>query len=416
MTERVRLYTSLPPAVTRTIAGAEVGASYVAECVRSWRRAGFDVVSLNGAHELDDLVRKGYEAECRQIPGERPAIDDVLAAVRASQASVAGIINADVLLMADPGLLRMAASGTDGMTLIERINIDADSLRPTGQSCSGFDAFIFATAPLARIDQGETFLFGHPWWDYWFPLAYVGAGGRLRKVDAPVLFHLQHQQRWNQEHFIANGRKTISWLRRSRSNLPGNIVAELPEFSDPDDISQGELERFGTWCFAELRTMAQPIEMPRQEGGAGQLGGLVALLDDPQRRTLIGELDGAEARVLAAARLRRAIDEISPAIGEQRIRSDEDALRVVDRAARILGARKATLLHFWTANVRSFRTSVRAQAAAVIPLRHAMKAMAEAVVALARAALVGLLRLLLSPDRFGRLKCFVDSHRRTPIR
>src|SRR5712672_3855222 len=117
MTERVKLYTSLPPELTRTIAGAEVGMSYLAECVRSWRRAGFDVVSLNGAQEIEAVVRQGYEAECRQISRERPTIDDFLAAIRASQASVAGIINADVLLIADSGLLRTAGDGEDGMTL-----------------------------------------------------------------------------------------------------------------------------------------------------------------------------------------------------------------------------------------------------------------------------------------------------------
>jgi hypothetical protein len=385
MTEKVKLYTSLPPEVTRTIGGAEVGTSYLAECVRSWRRAGFDVVSLNGAREIEVVARQGYEAEYRQIARDRPSIGDLLAAVRASQAPVAGIINADVLFMADPGLLRIAGNDAVGMTLFERINIDPANLRPTGRSCSGFDAFIFATAPLSRIDQGEEFLFGHPWWDYWFPLAYVAAGGRLRTASAPVLFHLDHKQKWRQEHLIANGRKAISCLRRLNGNLPDDVLAEIRRFATPGNISESEVELFGSWCFAKLRTMAEPIEARRQTSGSDLLGEFVALLDDPQNRILVGALDSAEARVLAAAEVSRAVDQMSPLVGHRPVRSNEDAVGVADRAARILGSRKATLSHFWTLNIRWFEKACRVQAVPFIALRNAMKAAAEALVAIARA-------------------------------
>ena len=375
-------FTSLPPELTRIVAGAEVGTSYLAECVRSWRRAGFDVVSLN-AQEIEAVARQGYEAECRPISGDRPTIDDFLAAIRASRASVAGIINADVLLVADPALLRIDGGGEDGMTLIERINIDPDSLRPNGQSCSGFDALVFATAPLSRIDQGEGFLFGHPWWDYWFPLAYAMAGGRLRTANTPVLFHLQHKQKWSREHFIANGRRTVSWLLRSQDKLPDDIVAEIRTFSNPGDLSEADLVIFGTWCFAKLRTMAKPIDVARPTSGSGSLGEFVALLGDPQHRALIGELNGAEARVLAADELIRAIDQISP-VGEQRIpRCNEDARRIVDRAAWILGSRKATLSHFWALNIRSFKRFRRGQAVTSAPLRSVVRALGEAFFAIA---------------------------------
>lgn len=402
MTEKVKLYTSLPPEVTRTIAGAEVGTAYLAECVRSWRRAGFDVVSLNGAQEIEAVVRQGYEAECRQISRDRPMINDFLAAIRASRAPVAGIINADVLLIADPGLLAIAGNGAGSMTLIERVNIDPVNLRPTGQSCSGFDALFFATAPLSRIDHGEEFLFGHPWWDYWFPLAYAAAGGRLRTLSVPVLFHLQHKQKWRQEHFVANGRKAISCLLRSQSSLPDDIVAQIRKFSKPGDLSASELELFGIWCFAKLRTMAEPIEGRRQTNSVDLLGELVELLDNPRSRLLIGELDNAEARVVAAGELVRAIDQMSHLVGEQHIvRSNEDARRVADQAACILGSRKATLSHFWALNIRSLKRVCRAQAVAFIPLRNAVK------------ALVGELGSL---GRLGKLKCFVDTYLRRPVR
>jgi hypothetical protein len=349
VTEKVKLYTSLPPEVTRVIAGTEVGAAYLAECVRSWRRAGFDVISLNSVQEIEVLVGQGYAAEYLQVSRDRPAIDDFLTAIRGSRAAVAGIINADVLLLAEPGLLAAACDGADGMTLIERINIDPDSLRPTGRSCFGFDAFIFATAPLSRIDRGEEFLFGHPWWDYWFPIAYAAAGGRLRAIKAPVLFHLQHQHKWNPEHHVANARKTVRCLLRLKGNLPDDLLAEIRKFSNSEDRWEDELGSFASWCFARLRTMAEPIEIPRPASGSGPLGALVSLLSDPQNRTLVGELDNAEARVLDIS---EAIDRMSYSIWRQPIRSDEDVRCLADRAASILASPKATLSHFWALNIR----------------------------------------------------------------
>jgi hypothetical protein len=348
----------LPPRVSRTIAGAEVGMAYLAECVGSWRRAGFEVVSLNGASEID-AVRQGHQIECLRVAGERPSIQDFISVVRASQARIAGIINADVLLFADPGLLKVVVAKEDGMTLIERINVDAASLRPTGQSCSGFDVFIFATAPLSRMDPSEEFLFGHPWWDYWFPLAYVAAGGALRKIDAPALFHLQHEQKWRPEHFIANGRKIIRCLLRSQGSLPDDVFAEIRKFSGIGDIGEAELERFGTWCFAKLRAIAEPIELSRLANSSSLLTEFVTLLEDPEKRALMGELNGAEGRVLLAGELVGVVEQVWRWVGGRPARSGEEAPRLARFAASALASRKGTLLHFWRLNIRSFQRLAR---------------------------------------------------------
>jgi hypothetical protein len=349
MTEKVTLYTSLPPEVSRSIAGAEVGAAYLAECVRSWRRAGFDVVSLNSAQEIERLVRQRYAVEYLQVSRDRPAIDDFLTAISGSQAAVAGILNADVLLMADPSLLAAARDCADGMTLFERINIDPDSLRPTGRSCFGFDAFIFATAPLLRIDRQEEFLFGQPWWDYWLPIAYLAAGGRLRTIKAPVLFHLQHQQNWRPEQHVTNARKFVRCLLSLKGGLPDDVRAEIRKFSDPGHMSDDELGGLAPWCFAKIRMMAEPIDIRRPAGALGLLGELVALLNNPLNRTLVGELDNAEARVLDMS---GAFHQMSYSIWQQPIGSEDGLRDTADRAASILASRKATLLHFWALNTR----------------------------------------------------------------
>ena len=351
MSEPIKLYTSLPPNVSRTMSGREVGAAYLGECIRSWRRGGFDVVSINGANEIDSLTRQGYEVDYRSVPHDRPAISDFLAAIRGSQASVAGIINADVLLMAEPELLRTVVD-TRGLTLMERININPDSLRPVGRSCYGFDAFVFATAPLSRIAQGEEFLFGHPWWDYWFPFAYLAAGGQLRLVKAPVLFHLQHQLKWKHSHFVQNARNTVRCLR-GLSGLPDDANREIRNYGDPAAMSEAQLSRFGSWCFDKLKAMAEPIGMRPVPTDSSPLGTLVRLLSDSTNRAWLGELDDAEGRVLIVA----------------------ETL-----------SRKAVLLQFWSLNLRALERRFEMFLAGQMRLLNPLKAAAAAFAAMAQRA------------------------------
>jgi hypothetical protein len=128
--------------------------------------------------------------------------------------------------------------------------------------------------------------------------------------------------------------------------------------------------------------MAEPIEIQRQAGDLSPLDAFVALLEEPQNRAFLGELDKAEARLLAVSELGRLIGQMSHVAGEEHIASIEDARRVAERAAQILASRKASLSHFWTLNVRSFRRWWRAEEAAP---RHVTPA-AEALGALARGA------------------------------
>jgi hypothetical protein len=110
-----------------------VGALYVAECVKSWVRANFDVISLNSAEEIRELVPAGYDVEYQEVAAERPRIKDFVNAIRSSGRPVAGIINSDIFLSHDPELLdAIAHRSAGGMTIFERVNIDPVSLRPTG--------------------------------------------------------------------------------------------------------------------------------------------------------------------------------------------------------------------------------------------------------------------------------------------
>src|ERR1700674_1196385 len=400
MTMRIPLYTSLPPRSTRRIANVELGHSYLMECVRSWKRAGFDVVSLNSAREIDELTDIGYDIEFREVGDERPRIRDFLEAIRESEDPVAGIINADIFLADNPDLLTSVLHHTaSGMVFFERINIDPFSLRPTGRSCNGFDTFIFATAPLLRIDLDCDLLFGEPWWDYWFPLAYASVGGRLMATGAPLTFHLDHVQNWRQAQWTTNGRKTVRYLLQSTGVLSQEFVARIRPFAGATDISDATLGPFAHWCFAWLRETAETIKLMPRPSNDSPLPSLVASLNSPDVRDLVGELNEAQAAIIdlkeregtakattreitnetttettsgptretareqprdeshssealrnLVARLYGELERISLTLSGTKIRSDDEALRTVTDGARILTSRRANLRHFLALN------------------------------------------------------------------
>ena len=54
----VTLYTSLPPYLRRLAQDRDIGPSYQAKCLQSWKDAGFDIVSVNAGTEIAALTQK----------------------------------------------------------------------------------------------------------------------------------------------------------------------------------------------------------------------------------------------------------------------------------------------------------------------------------------------------------------------
>jgi hypothetical protein len=346
MAKQITIYTSLSPNLTRSIGGAEGDRSYVAECIKSWKRANFDVVSLNGVHEVESLAPLDYGIEFKPVSGDRPKISDFLNAIQDSGASIAGIINADIFLSDAPALLAsIVDQAASGLVLAERINIDPETLRPTGRTCSGFDAFIFQTRPVSRISLDCELRFGEPWWDYWFPLAYLAAGGKLMGIDSPLFFHLDHKPSWQLTQWIANGKKVVEYLPKLSGELPPVVADARQKFLGHKIIPEEALVPFAHWCFAWLRMTAKQNRVELQPR-AGNLATLIAQLDDTKTRDLIGELNIAYEQIQRMS-----------FVGDGRPINSEDALFTLIEGARILTSRKASLLHFMALNARWLKTT-----------------------------------------------------------
>ena len=240
--QAVTLYTSLPLRSERLAAGRELGAVYQRECIASWRRLGFDVVSLNACAEIEALLLLDYEVTFKEVATSPPRIGDFLAVIKEKPAAVAAIINADCMMVAnDAAISLVVQSAKQGLVLVERLNIGADDVKATGVSCCGFDLLLFAKQVLDGLESDREISIGTPWWDYWFPISYHLAGGQLFSAPAPLLLHLDHPHSWSWENWLTHGQQmhdSLARYRGSGSSLP------FVKHDQTDELSNSEAGDF----------------------------------------------------------------------------------------------------------------------------------------------------------------------------
>lgn len=181
--------------------GRELGAAYQRECLVSWRRLGFDIVSLNSRAEIEALSPLGYELSFREAGEGLPSINDFIRIIKEDPSPVAGIINADCMMAANGQVMSVVMEAARA-----RACFAADA-RATGQGCYGFDLFLFAKQHMNGLKFPPEITIGVPWWDYWFAVAYHLAGGQLFAAPAPMLVHLDHPQGWSRKTWLAIGRQ-----------------------------------------------------------------------------------------------------------------------------------------------------------------------------------------------------------------
>lgn len=262
MTEKPTLYTSLPPNLTRQLASIEAGRSYLAACVHSWK-AHFRVISLNSGPEIEILEEQGYDVEYQRIIGSRPRVGDFLRAILLSGQPLAALMNADVFLMDYQPFWKMVMQrAIEGLVAIRRMNIDPLDLRVMGWCPYGFDGMIFNAGLLSRMNFDVDLPIGHPWWDYWFPLAYAEAGGKLMISEIPVMFHVDHPINWQPSEFVSCGSRAISSLSAGPGKLPQDLRSEVKRLLLSGAITYDALQAFAELCFGRLIEMAEKILCP----------------------------------------------------------------------------------------------------------------------------------------------------------
>lgn len=299
----VTLFTSLPPNITRIVNGRDFGPAYQRACIGSWVAAGFDVVSLNPESEIAQLRKYDFPISYLASPNPRPRIVEFLTEACRCPTELLGIINADCLLLSYPALVQGIVSGArDGLVMVERVNIDPDSLLPTGQTCLGFDAFFFNKADAARIAIDPELSVGQPWWDYWFPMEFAVSDVKLLRPQSPLIFHLDHEQGWSQTSWLNYGRKFITRFSVVDGNRNPSFSAGLREFLDAGSAEREDLGGFGDWCFSWLRDNAEYLNVSQDPTAAELFGRILAAITN---------FDGMHAGTLALAQARRELSELA---------------------------------------------------------------------------------------------------------
>lgn len=264
--KNITLYTSIPVSISRIIQGKENGVAYQTACIDSWEKAGLRVVSVNCGAELEQLKDRGLRAKfvSNGTQKDRTQIATFLSFITDSAADIAGIINADCLLVHDRTFVEsITRAAQNSIVLFERLNLDSNTMRPTGQHCYGFDAFFFDTGFIHKLKRIGSWQIGQTFWDYWFPLIMVHAGAKL-KIAAPNLIHVNHDVRWGWENWSANATE----LRGSLLSLP-NFDCAFPEDFVTATTKKQTKSEFARFVFSWLRLSAEKVKLSA-EGTQGE--------------------------------------------------------------------------------------------------------------------------------------------------
>jgi hypothetical protein len=265
--KRMTVYTSIPPSIRRIVQGKEIGTTYQNACINSWREAGLSVVSLNSESEIQPLKEQGLPVEfvSNGSQSDRSKIASLLSLIAKSGEPVAGIINADCLLIHYHDFVgAISRAAHNSIVLFERLNLNPSTIRPTGEHCYGFDAFFFDTRFIGDFKSSGSWLIGQTYWDHWFPLMLINAGAKL-KISAPGLVHLNHDVRWQWANWGANAtelRTSLLLLRNFDTAFPKDFVNAIKK--------KQTKSKFADFVFSWLRSNAEQVKLS-PEGTEGEL-------------------------------------------------------------------------------------------------------------------------------------------------
>jgi hypothetical protein len=261
--KRVGVFTSIPPIMKRTVGETDYGPAIREACIQQWILAGYPVFSLNSDSEIECLpsAPKGAKYLSNGTPNDRTSVGTMVKLAVKQKLDVAVFTNADCFLLDIQKMRRVVESIEPlSLCLLERMNIDQETLRSTGQHCAGFDTFVIGSQALELIDRDAPWKIGDTWWDYWFPVSILLSGGRLKTCLAPLLAHLNHPLRWNFESWKENGERFTRKIWASDLSLAGQEFQDFFNRQKMGDLTHERLSAIGDFTFDWLRRTAEPTD------------------------------------------------------------------------------------------------------------------------------------------------------------
>ena len=261
--------------------------------IESWRTAGFEVISVNGAAEAAKLRTEYPGLTVVTVPAtaERfahkpvPYIHDLLKALRSACAAhnvplaqcTVGIANADIYFRDVPRLAEtMRAEAKGALILGPRVDVDASTsftaFRPSGNEAYsvGYDYF-FMSGDLLGDFADSPFCMGMPFWDYWMPLAALLQGRPLKSLNSPVALHITHETRWDDSIYLFFHSLVAYVIELCRKTTKRDDSAEARQF----DLLFDVLSHLYSGVFARGTEPAPS----KTGGGAPDPAGIAALAD-----------------------------------------------------------------------------------------------------------------------------------------
>jgi hypothetical protein len=197
------------------------------KAIQTWLDLGAKVHSVNSQEEIDQLEKVFPQVKFhpalrhgRDLYG-KPYIfinDIFLAAQKALGIKDTFVLcNSDVFL--DGNFFDRSAFAVDPaeMVLATRFNVPSRDI-PIGVDYDcGVDLFCTRATALAGFDMHELCL-GVPFWDFWLPVLAISKGFKIRKLNYPLLIHVNHPENYSHTNLQKSG---VAYLRGLTRINPG---------------------------------------------------------------------------------------------------------------------------------------------------------------------------------------------------
>jgi hypothetical protein len=230
---RAVIATSLPPG----------NADLHMRAVASWRKLGFDIISLNAQDEIDAVSGtyphvefKAASRDARSSFG-RPYVylDDLLSVLVDTGAETLGIVNADIhLVCRDEFRNFLADNASHGLVYGPRVDVNSLAASEGRFYHHGFDYFFFSPKQAQRL-PASPFCLGQPWWDLHLPWAFAQGGNPLHLNTSAVAFHKSHEMNYSKPEWYTMG---LEFLRR--------LVPHIEDMAGTGNLD------FSRSCYTEL--------------------------------------------------------------------------------------------------------------------------------------------------------------------
>jgi len=202
-----------------------------AKAIESWKKLGFNVVSINCAKEVKMLQQSFPDVKfvCAHRDGRdlfgKPVVylDDFLEYFRQNDAELCGIVNSDIHLIGNESYISFLKEQAKNC-LVYGSRVDVDSLDNLDGEFyeEGFDFFFFPKSLISCFPKSE-FCIRMPWWDYWMASIPALQGIQTKNLVSPFAYHLRHPFNWSPEHHGILAKKFIYHLQdKIKKNFNAN--------------------------------------------------------------------------------------------------------------------------------------------------------------------------------------------------